>query len=303
MTAAVPLPGTPLPHRATVIAAPAASPPEIESARHVATLIAPAPIAPLLAAPTAAIAPAPAAAASPPTAATTTPLDVPADFRAQLATAVREGVADATAYARGRPRSERDGVVDWALLRMKFPPRSDEAELQQLHRIASARTDAGVARARFWSEHGLTEEWERLLEDYARRAGPVQAQRARKLLGDALMMVNTITQTAKASNLRQRPFAVDPSLPLAVDKPGNNPSYPSGHTSAAFAACTVLAHLMPDRAQEFMAMASEASWARVYSGVHFPSDVMAGAKLATTVATHLARTSGAAPIRAASARS
>jgi hypothetical protein len=238
---------------------------------------------------------APAAAA--PADGATTPLVIPQEFVAQLDAAVSEGRADAVTFAREHTRAERGGIVDWALLQMIWPPKSDAEDLAKLHEIADARTDAGVARAQYWSKHGLTDEWEKLLDEYTRRAGPVQARRARKLLHDVLAMTNTITQTGKAAAARERPFAVDPTLKLAVDKPGNNPSYPSGHTTAAFAAGLVLSHLMPDRAGEFMGMAKEASWARLYAGVHFPTDVIAGAKLATTIATHLNRTSGTKPLR------
>lgn len=225
------------------------------------------------------------------------PLDIPKDFADKLDAAVAEGVEDANVFLREHAPSERWMVPAWALLRMKWPPKDDKPELAFLHEVAGARTPAGVERAKYWASHGLTDEWEALLEEYTRRVGPRQAQAARKLLHDALMMVNNVTQTAKAGAARQRPFVVDPTLPLAVDRPGNNPSYPSGHTTAAFAASLVLAQLMPDRRDEFMGNAREASWARVYAGVHFPSDVLAGAKLATTVTTHLIRTSRVRPLR------
>lgn len=284
----------PIPH-ATVSPGPAASPQAVASA-----LTAPMPGADPAWLPAASLA---ATAAAPVANSAATggtgsgaPLELPDEFRRRLGHAIAEGRADARIFAREHPRHERGMVVDWALLRMAWPPKTDAPELAYLHRIATTRTDAGVERARWWSSHGMTDEWERLLGDYARRAGPRQAAEARKLLRDVLMVTNTITQTAKAAAARERPFAVDPTLPLAVDRPGNSPSYPSGHTSAAIAACLVLAHLMPDRRDEFLDLAREASWARVYSGVHFPSDVFAGAKLAATVATHMARTSGTTPI-------
>lgn len=242
-------------------------------------------------------APAPAGPPSAPAAPAAVPkLDVPVEFAARLDQAMAEGVADAEAFARDHTPAERWMVPDWALLRMKWPPRDDAEDLAYLHQVARARTPDGIAAARHWAKHGLTDEWNRHLEQYMDRATPPQARAGRKLLNDALMMVNTITQTAKAGAARRRPFDVDPTLPLVVDRPGNNPSYPSGHASAAYAAGLVLAHLMPDRRDEFLGLAREASWARVYSGVHFPTDVVAGAKLATTVAHYLAENSLARPL-------
>lgn len=224
-------------------------------------------------------------------------LEVPAEFIAKLDAAVAEGIADARTFASEHTPSERWMVPDWAMLKMKWPPKDDAKDLAYLHQVARTRTPEGIAAARYWSSHGLVDEWEQLLEQYTKQVGPAQARSARKLLHDALAMMNTITQTAKAGAARKRPFVVDPSLPLAVERPGNNPSYPSGHTTAAYAACMVLSHLMPDRTAEFMGMAREASWARVYSGVHFPTDVIAGAKLAATVTSYLIRNSMAQPQR------
>ena len=241
--------------------------------------------------------PAPGSAAAGPSAAIEgQALVVPEEFLRRLEAAAAEGTKDAAEFASEHTPSERGLIPDWALLKMAFAPKDDKEELAYLHEVADGRTDAGVARAQYWAKHGLTSEWEELLEAYTKKVGPARARTARKLLHDTLMTMNTITQTGKSANLRQRPFVVDPTLKLAVDRPGNNPSYPSGHTTAAFGAAMVLAHLMPDRRDEFMGMAREASWARVYAGVHFPSDVLAGAKLATTVATHLINTSLAMPV-------
>jgi hypothetical protein len=299
---AVSLAGTPIPV-ATVQSAPAAAPADVQSA-YVGALAAPegapmvgplgSPLANPLAAGLAPSGAAPSAGAS--DAIAGEQLIVPADFLAKLEAAVAEGRKDAKAFGAEHTPSERWMVPDWALLKMAFPPRSDEEDLKYLHGIAATRTEAGIARAQYWSKHGLTSEWEALLDGYLKKVGPAQARTAKKLLHDALMMVNNVTQTGKSSNARKRPFAVDPTLKLAVEKPGNNPSYPSGHTTAAYAAAHVLSHLMPDRREEFFGMAREASWARVYSGVHFPTDVIAGAKLATTVATHLTSVSGARPV-------
>jgi hypothetical protein len=178
-------------------------------------------------------------------------------------------------------------VGAFALTTIGWPPRSDEKDLARLHELAKTRTPEQNESARWWSDHGLGESWMQQLEAYRAKAGPAQAKAAEKLLNDTLLIVNQATQISKASNARVRPFVVDPKLELIVEKPGNNPSFPSGHTSAAYAAALVLAYLMPERQQEFMGMAEQAAFSRVYSGVHFPTDIQAGAKLATTIAAYM----------------
>jgi len=218
-----------------------------------------------------------------------TPLVVPDAFGATFQGAIASGAKDAVAFAAEHTPDEKWLVDGWALLRMIWPPKAAEEakELAYLHEVAKSRTQEQTVTARFYSEHGLTDAWEVILKEYQKSVGPAQGKAGAKLLHDTLNMVNEITQTAKAAALRERPFVKDPTLPLAVNKPGNSPSYPSGHTSAAVAAALVLSHLMPKRAKEFMDIALQASWARVYAGVHFPSDVVAGTKLASTVASYM----------------
>jgi hypothetical protein len=43
---------------------------------------------------------------------------------------------------------------------------------------------------------------------------------------------------------------------------------------------------MPNRAAEFMRVATQVAYSRMYAGVHFPSDVAAGAKLGSTIASY-----------------
>lgn len=225
------------------------------------------------------------------------PLEVPGDFVASFASALELGATDAVSFSKEHTPAERWLVPGWALLKMKWPPKGDaeKAELAYLHDVAKRRTQEQTLTARYYSEHGLTDAWEVHLAEYQKGVGPAQAKAAAKLLHDTLNMVNEITQTAKAAASRTRPFVVDPTLPLVVDKPGNSPSYPSGHTSAAVAAAIVLSHLMPHRAKEFMDIAMQASFARIYSGVHFPSDVMSGVRLAATVASYMVGTSLVGP--------
>lgn len=201
--------------------------------------------------------------------------------------------ADVATFMSEHTEKDKWKIGQFALNHLGWPPRTDveEKELALMHAIAATRTPGGIEAAKFWSDHGMRDVWEPWLRLYASTHSVQQARAATQLLHDTLDQVNEYTQIAKAAAARKRPFVVDPTLEVAVEKPGNNPSFPSGHTSAAFAAATVMSYLMPERSKEFMGMAMQTAYARVYGGVHFPSDVAAGAKLATTIASYLCATS------------
>src|SRR5213078_3656880 len=82
---------------------------------------------------------------------------------------------------------------------------------------------------------------------------------------------------------RLRPSQMDHNLPTAAAVP-NSPSYPSEHSATAWAAATVLAHLIPADSAAFLAMADQAGKSRVLAGLQFPSDDDAGAELGRRVA-------------------
>lgn len=72
-------------------------------------------------------------------------------------------------------------------------------------------------------------------------------------------------------------------------------SFPSGHATSAFAAATVLAWCEPRGRVWFYVLAAAIAFSRVYLGVHWPSDVLAGALLG--IATALLLLAGARRVR------
>lgn len=80
-----------------------------------------------------------------------------------------------------------------------------------------------------------------------------------------------------------RPFQYDPTYTTVFPTP-NHPSYPSAHSCHSMSVAAVLAHYFPVNTEEVIGAAHEAGEARIWAGIHFRSDIVAGEALAHEVA-------------------
>jgi membrane-associated phospholipid phosphatase len=101
-------------------------------------------------------------------------------------------------------------------------------------------------------------------------------------VGVALAVNGGLTYALKVAVDRPRPFASDPAIVPLGNLP-DDPSMPSGHASAAFAAAAALAVFLPRWRFVPFLVALAIGFSRIWLGVHYPTDVLAGALLGAAV--------------------
>jgi undecaprenyl-diphosphatase len=76
---------------------------------------------------------------------------------------------------------------------------------------------------------------------------------------------------------RERPPSHEAGNPPTLMSTPDTPSLPSGHAATAFLGATLIAFSVPRLAPFLYALAALVAWSRVYVGVHYPLDLVAGA--------------------------
>jgi undecaprenyl-diphosphatase len=111
-------------------------------------------------------------------------------------------------------------------------------------------------------------------------------------VGAAILLAESLSGALKLAFERDRPPVSEPVPEPLLESPSTF-SFPSGHATVSFACATVLALAVPRLRWPLFVLAALIAWSRVYVGVHYPGDVLAGAVLGVAIAIALRMLAGA----------
>lgn len=163
------------------------------------------------------------------------------------------------------------------------------AAVAEVRQFSDNRTPEQDAIAKFWNFPAGTyqppgywnEEGGRLASTYGlneRRAAHLFAL-IQMVAYDALVA----SHEAKYTYWLLRPTMADPGIQLAIGLP-NFPSYPSNHAAISAGMAAVLGTEFPAERLRLKALADEAALSRVYGGIHYRFDGVAGLTLGRRIA-------------------
>ena len=171
---------------------------------------------------------------------------------------------------------------------LKAPPAEGspeaEADLQAVLQMQAWRTPEMVAWAKWVDRDDLFAFADAIGTDFTPARLPKTATFL-KWIDDS-----TYDAVGEAKNAfgRPRPFVNHPEVHPCVEL-RREASYPSGHAVGFFVEAEVLSDLFPQRREALFTLAQKLSWGRVIGGVHYPSDLVGGHRLAEALFAQIKR--------------
>jgi undecaprenyl-diphosphatase len=115
----------------------------------------------------------------------------------------------------------------------------------------------------------------------AQRRGLLPTVALAVVTGLTTFIADSVTFGVKNLVHRTRPFDAHPAIhPLYAV---HSSSFPAGHAATAFAGAVLLSYVAVRLAPLFLGLAAAIAFSRVYDGVHYPTDVIAGAAIGAAV--------------------
>lgn len=161
---------------------------------------------------------------------------------------------------------------------------TNKAELAELHRVIGGATPERMAQAKWDDDHEDPSAFYAVIgKGFDLKTLPATAALFAVVMNDQSIAASA----AKKAFPRNRPWASDATVKTC--DPNDKPltSYPSGHATMGFSVATVLATLLPEKAEAIEARAADYALSREVCGSHYPSDTEASHVLGSVVAIEL----------------
>jgi membrane-associated phospholipid phosphatase len=160
------------------------------------------------------------------------------------------------------------------LAEIKSFPRTPQTNNEALFWEAAV---GGLRAYQYWND-----QLSRKTLEYRLDNNPPRAARAFMLPFVTLYDIGIACWEAKYTYWAIRPFQLDPDVKPVFATP-NHPSYPAAHACASISATRMLGYLFPRDADAFAALGERAAESRIWAGIHYRSDIVAGRQLAIAV--------------------
>lgn len=163
------------------------------------------------------------------------------------------------------------------------------ADLNEVVQFTLTRTPDQLALARSWDYAAGTTTpvgyWNKTAVELIAAKGmdEKEATRVLALMHAAVFDAQIACWDAKYQYWLIRPYQASTQVAMALGAP-NHPAFPSGHSCVSSSAARVLAEFFPDKSAGLNQLVIDAGMSRIYAGIHYRFDVVAGKALGERVA-------------------